>query len=102
MVADAVTVGTPSLTIMEVPKARAEGRPDSAVSFPAEGAIWSTDAQMGNMFVTKVGRGIFIGDERSFGARMPNDTPELHIELPKEQPSHMLLIVSFMSTQPYI
>ena len=100
MVAVAVTTGTPFLRIMDVPKARAEGRPVSAVSFPAEGAILSTDAQMGNMFVTAVGRGIFNGEERSFGARMPNAIPALHKVLPMLQVSHTLLIESFISIQP--
>lgn len=100
MVADALTTGTPSLRIMDVPKAREEGTSFSEVSFPAEGAILSTDAQMGNIFVTAVGSGIGNAVVRSFGARIPNAIPLVHIFSVNVQVSHIDLIVSFMSIQP--
>jgi hypothetical protein len=102
MVADALTTGSPSLRIMDVPKVREEGTSFSELSFPAEGAILSTDAQMGNIFVTAVGSGIGNAVVRSFGARIPNAIPLLHISSVnvEAQVSHIDLIVSFMSIQP--
>jgi hypothetical protein len=100
MVADALTTGTPSLRVMDVPKAREEGTSFSELNFPAEGATLSTDAQMGNIVVTTAGSGMFNAVVRSFGARIPNVTPELHIADENVHPSQTDLIVSFMSIQP--
>jgi hypothetical protein len=104
MVADALTTGTPSLRVMDVPKAREEGRSFSELNFPAEGATLSTDAQMGNIFVTTAGSGMFNAVVRSFGARIPNAIPLLHVSAEMNDddvhPSQTDLIVSFMSIQP--
>ncbi len=99
MVADAASLVTPSFTVTNDPNASEAGRSFSEVSFPDEGVILPTDAQIGNRDLMALGSGMSIAAERSFGARMPIVSVFLQIVSEKVQPDQSDCMETFMSTQ---